>query len=115
MDTPIGLEGHHFADVKIIFIYICDEIFYCILFSVSSAIYCPRLTVPKYGSVNYSSLPRYGSFKGYHKAGSVSEYSCKYGYKLVGISSRTCLISGRWGGKAPICKRNILILFDILL
>ena len=103
LSVDVGVERLQFANVNSNFFPILTI---SIIFH-SLAIYCPRLTVPKYGSVNYT-ISKYGSIKGYYGLGSVSKYSCKYGYKLVGISTRRCLISGRWGGKTPICKRNFI-------
>ena len=30
-------------------------------------------------------------------------YSCISGYSLIGESSQTCLDTGVWSGKAPVC------------
>ncbi len=62
-----------------------------------TAIYCP----------NYLPNPQYGSVKlsGYSPS-HAAVYTCNKGYKLVGLSKRTCLYSGVWDGEAPICKRK---------
>ncbi|XP_062522001.1 sushi, von Willebrand factor type A, EGF and pentraxin domain-containing protein 1-like [Corticium candelabrum] len=49
---------------------------------------CPRLYNPPYGSVSVF--------------GSKASYSCRYGYKLIGLKYRYCK-NGVWGGAAPKC------------
>ena len=36
--------------------------------------------------------------------GSVATYTCVDGYFLVGDSSISCLDSGSWSGKEPVCQ-----------
>ena len=36
--------------------------------------------------------------------GSVATYTCLDGYSLVGDSSITCLASGSWSNKEPVCQ-----------
>ena len=36
--------------------------------------------------------------------GSIAKYECEQGYKLVGIAKRTCLGTGVWDHKEPICE-----------
>ena len=37
--------------------------------------------------------------------GTSVRYACPLGFKLInGDGERTCLITGRWSGKAPTCQ-----------
>ena len=59
-----------------------------------SAISCPDLDHPQYGSVRIIG-------KG---VSSQAEYTCNNGYRLYGTSRRKCLYSGVWDGSVPTCK-----------
>ncbi len=59
-------------------------------------IYCSDLDDIQYGSVKLSGK----------RPTHTAVYTCSKGYKLVGVSKRTCLYSGVWDRKAPICKRK---------
>ena len=59
---------------------------------------CPDLPDPDDGSVKVTG--RY--------PGQKATYSCNEGYQLVGFATRSCSHSGKWSGKAPICKRELL-------
>ena len=63
-----------------------------------SAIYCPDLDHPQYGSVKIIGK----------NVGGKAEYKCNYGYKLYGASFRKCLYGGIWDGSQPTCKRRFL-------
>ena len=63
-----------------------------------SAIYCPDLDHPQYGSVKIIGK----------NVGGKAEYKCNYGYKLYGASFRKCLYGGVWDGSQPTCKRRFL-------
>ena len=39
--------------------------------------------------------------------GDTVEYSCKSGYYLVGVHSRTCQTGGNWTGNAPTCEAGV--------
>ena len=65
-----------------------------------SAIYCPDLDHPQYGSVKIIGK----------NVGGKAEYKCNNGYKLYGSSQRKCLYSGVWDGSVPTCKRKPLFL-----
>ena len=39
-----------------------------------------------------------------HKAGALVIYTCKSGYELVGDSTRSCEMNGKWNGTEPSCK-----------
>ncbi len=68
---------------------------------VLTAVLCRDLDDPDYGDVDISS-------KTY---GSKATYTCRHGYYLVGKKTRVCLYNGKWGGYAPVCKReyNIIV------
>ena len=36
--------------------------------------------------------------------GSIANYECDGGYKLVGVAKRTCLAGGKWDGLEPLCE-----------
>ena len=55
---------------------------------------CLKLEDPDNGQVSFGS-----SF-----VGASATYSCKQGFKLIGVRHRTCQIDGTWSGEAPICK-----------
>jgi CUB/sushi domain-containing protein len=57
-------------------------------------ILCPKLKDPRYGDVDVNGK----------KPGSVAKYSCKKGFKLVGVDWRKCQYNGYWTGEAPVCK-----------
>ena len=40
--------------------------------------------------------------------GDKANYSCDYGYKLVGESVRKCLHNGDWSGEKPKCEKSKL-------
>jgi CUB/sushi domain-containing protein len=59
-------------------------------------ILCKRLLNPKHGyKINYGL-----------KVGTVIRYRCMDGYELIGSSSRSCLLSGQWSGKKPVCQKE---------
>lgn len=59
------------------------------------ALTCPDLSKLTYGIVKVTG----------NRLGSKALYKCNYGYKLVGKYLRSCLNTGKWSDKAPICKR----------
>ena len=59
---------------------------------------CDYLEHPEYGEVDHEGV-YYG-----HKA----IYSCHYGYKLIGKSTRKCLYDEHWSGEEPKCKKSKL-------
>lgn len=61
-----------------------------------TAVRCPTLKAPQYGSIDV---------RGYIY-NSMVEYYCDHGYKLYGDDSRTCLYTGQWSGSIPTCKRK---------
>ncbi len=36
--------------------------------------------------------------------GTTATHSCNNGYRLVGVSVRTCGTDGEWSGSAPVCQ-----------
>ncbi|GAB6029547.1 hypothetical protein CHUAL_005296 [Chamberlinius hualienensis] len=59
-------------------------------------IYCPTLTVPDNGFVNYSTENT--------TVGSVAEFSCRDGYRLDGSSVIYCSDDGSWDEESPLCQ-----------
>lgn len=57
---------------------------------------CGDPSAPASGSINYTNTT----------VGHTIIYSCYPMYKLLGRSSRTCLITGQWSGSQPICIRE---------
>ena len=84
----------------------CKRMFPCFfvpsryMLFLPSAIYCPDLDHPQYGSVKIIGK----------NVGGKAEYKCDNGYKLYGSSQRTCLYSGVWDGSVPTCKRKPVFL-----
>ncbi|KAK8726504.1 hypothetical protein OTU49_010282 [Cherax quadricarinatus] len=50
-------------------------------------------------------VPPFGKITAKHfSLGSVANYTCMYGYMLVGNPSVECLADGTWRGELPVCK-----------
>ncbi len=62
--------------------------FYCV-----TAKTCGNPTLPTNGAATTSNKT----------VGGVANYSCDYGYRLYGVSIRTCTNSGVWSGSPPSC------------
>ena len=60
------------------------------------AITCPDLPNPQYGSVKLTG----------NRVGDKANYRCDFGFRLVGLSRRKCLATGKWSGQAPKCVRK---------
>ena len=76
--------------------YHSDNLLLSLMNSLPSAIFCPDLDHPQYGSVKIIAK----------NVGGKAEYKCNDGYKLYGASFRKCLYSGVWSSRLPTCKRN---------
>ena len=61
-----------------------------------TAVKCPDLPSPKYGSIHLSGTT----------LDHVAIYRCDKGFQLVGNTVRRCLTTGQWSGQAPVCERN---------
>lgn len=59
-----------------------------------TAVQCPPPEAPKYGKAIYTSC----------SYNSIVSYECKYGYTLVGESTRRCGADKKWTGAMPVCK-----------
>lgn len=59
-----------------------------------TAVQCPPPEAPKYGKAVYTSC----------SYNSIVSYECKYGYTLVGESTRRCGADKKWTGAMPVCK-----------
>ena len=81
-----------------------DNLLLSLMNSLPSAIFCPDLDHPQYGSVKIIAK----------NVGGKAEYKCNDGYKLYGASFRKCLHSGVWSGRLPTCKRRFPCCFDSL-
>lgn len=68
--------------------------FFLVFFSVVTAVQCPPPENPKNGKAIYTSC----------SYNSVVSYECKYGFTLVGESSRRCGADRKWSGQIPVCK-----------
>ena len=68
--------------------------------------------IPKNAGVcNYLSSPRYGRvFVPTRNVGGSATYTCNSGFRLVGLSTRTCLSDGSWSGSQPICNCTYTII-----
>lgn len=64
------------------------------LFTANQDFMCPNLTDPANGTVVVESL----------RVGSIANYSCDIGFKLVGPSSLECEPRGRWSDVEPVCE-----------
>ena len=63
---------------------------------------CPKAKVPSYGYIVKGSLD-------YYEVGSVVEYACDDGYKLLGKNRLTCVKKGYtrvWDYDLPVCKKS---------
>lgn len=58
------------------------------------AVQCPSPENPKNGKAIFTSI----------SYNSVVSYECRYGYMLVGESSRRCGADRKWSGSLPACK-----------
>ena len=65
----------------------------CTWHLVFSVIKCAVPVAPKYGFVTVS----------HYRLDGVARYTCKPGYKLVGVATRKCYYDKSWTGVAPIC------------
>lgn len=63
-------------------------------FPVVTSVQCPSPENPRNGKAIYTST----------SYNSVVSYECRYGYTLVGESSRRCGADKRWTGTLPACK-----------
>lgn len=41
-------------------------------------------------------------------------YECEDNYELDGFARRLCLENGTWSAETPMCKGNLLYLFDYI-
>ncbi|CAH1127522.1 unnamed protein product [Ceutorhynchus assimilis] len=59
-----------------------------------TAVQCPPPENPRHGKAIYTSC----------SYNSVVRYECKYGYTLIGESTRRCGADRKWSGAQPVCK-----------
>lgn len=60
---------------------------------LSEGITCPQLVAPDNGQVFFRGVT----------VGSTARYNCLPGFVLQGGANRTCLSSGTWSGREPVC------------
>jgi hypothetical protein len=63
--------------------------------AIKSRLSCPNPGSPVFGHMHIMS------------SGGKATYGCNQGYKLVGLSSRSCTPQGVWSGGTPECKLHI--------
>lgn len=68
---------------------------------VVTAVQCPPPENPRHGKAIYTSC----------SYNSVVSYECKYGYTLVGETTRRCGADKKWSGAQPQCKGKIVAFF----
>ena len=71
--------------------------FHEFIFFSLAAITCPDLEDPQYGTVETTD----------NRVGDVANYECNFGFRLVGSSQLTCLVSGEWSDEVPTCERKL--------
>ena len=89
--SPSHLEQHRSSELTISY-----------LPSPPTGIVCPTLTNPENGRVVYLVLDG-------NVPGTVANYSCNVGYKLLGNVSRECVrigLGAEWTGEGPTCQRK---------
>lgn len=64
---------------------------------VVTAVQCAPPENPRHGKAIYTSC----------SYNSVVSYECKYGYTLVGESTRRCGADKKWTGTQPMCKGEL--------
>ncbi|KAJ8923976.1 hypothetical protein NQ315_006752 [Exocentrus adspersus] len=64
-----------------------------------TAVQCPPPENPRHGKAIYTSC----------SYNSVVSYECKYGYTLVGESTRRCGADKKWSGSQPVCKAPCVV------
>ncbi len=74
-----------------LFIYCCF-LFVCLLLFV--VVLCPDLVSPPNGVVMMTN----------RSVGSVAEYLCGAGFRILEPEQRTCLQNGNWSGREPSCE-----------
>ena len=74
-----------------------DYIWIIITIFIIIAITCPKLSAPRYGSVQQTG----------NTYGARAVYQCNKGFQLDGNTDRNCLLSGQWSGSTPTCKGKL--------
>ena len=69
---------------------------------IYAVIPCPNLPPLPNGMIIYS----VGGSTDNRLVGSTATHSCDSGYRLVGVSVRTCGSESTWSGSAPACQRK---------
>ena len=66
--------------------------------AICEAVDCGTLPAPGNGNVSTVGGTRFGA---------TASYSCRVGYALTGVATRTCQASGSWSGSAPVCSPQV--------
>ena len=69
----------------------------------SPVVDCGTLTNPANGQVIHTGGTTFGE---------TATYSCNTGYRLVGSSIRTCLVTRGWSGSIPTCQCMLLFTLE---
>ncbi|KAG5681085.1 hypothetical protein PVAND_010551 [Polypedilum vanderplanki] len=85
------LVGKQAADCQADGVWAPKEVPTCVLVT---AVQCPQPDNPRNGKAIYTSV----------SYNSVVSYECRYGYTLIGESSRRCGADKKWSGSLPQCK-----------
>lgn len=101
------LVDHRASDICLIFTLLQS----CFFSFHITAVTCPPLKAPAYGSISPNTCLTSSS-----PSGSSCSFSCQNGFRLTsGSPNVTCTSSGQWGGsgRMPVCEGNCEI-FEIL-
>lgn len=81
--------------VAVVVVVISIVVVGCLLWSLlSSEVECPVLAAPDRGLVSMTT----------RSIGSLAEYSCDVGFRILGPEQRTCLQNGTWSDEDPVCE-----------
>ena len=79
---------------------LCNQ--YTKFLKIFPTVLCQTLDTPSNGDVDYSNDPVNGGYT----VDTVATFSCNFGYRREGSSSRTCQPSGHWNKQNPTCNRS---------
>lgn len=85
----------------LLMLYFDNYITYCFIFMFYLAIHCETPSSIANGIFTTSSLTNSTVF------GTVVEYTCNKGYKILGPNEITCLPNGQYNRVPPVCQGNL--------